>query len=111
MSIDLSREAPIKFNEAAKLLLVLESRPSHSTWWRWWRHGVHGVRLETIVFGGRRYTTKEAVQRFITATTAASIGELPPTRTPARRQRNHDRARQELIDAGIADVKQRGHGA
>ena len=71
MSIDLTRERPISFNEAAKYL-PRGYRPHLSTWWRWHKHGIKGVRLETVVLGGRRYTTAEAVQRFASALSVRS---------------------------------------
>ena len=47
-------------------------RPHPSTIWRWHRQGVHGIRLETVLVGGTRYSSVEAVQRFIERTTAAA---------------------------------------
>ncbi len=73
MLIDVSRERPISFNAAAKFLPE-GTRPHLSTWWRWWRFGLRGIRLETVVIGGRRYTTAAAVQRFAAALTRASVG-------------------------------------
>lgn len=35
---------------------------------RWMRHGVRGVRLESIQIGNRRFTSEEAIQRFICRT-------------------------------------------
>ncbi|MBA4016461.1 MAG: hypothetical protein C0483_04675 [Pirellula sp.] len=68
MSIDLANERLLTFDEAAELLPPAR-RPSHATWWRWWRHGVQNVRLETAVVGGRRYTTRAAVERFAASMT------------------------------------------
>jgi len=45
----------------------IPSKPHLSTVVRWTRQGVKGVRLETVVFGGRRFTSREAIQRFIQA--------------------------------------------
>lgn len=36
-----------------------------STLWRWTRHGVRGVRLETMLVGGLLFTSREAIQRFL----------------------------------------------
>jgi hypothetical protein len=44
---------------------VVPGRPHVSTLIRWWRDGVRGVKLETVVVGGRRFTSIEAVHRFI----------------------------------------------
>ena len=73
MAIDLERERLISFSEAAKYL-PSDSRPHASTWWRWWRVGVKRIRLETVVCGGRRYTTAEAVIRFFHRVTIATDG-------------------------------------
>lgn len=35
---------------------------------RWMRHGIRGVRLESIFIGNRRFTSKEAILRFIQKT-------------------------------------------
>ncbi len=44
---------------------ALPSRPHLATVWRWGLHGVRGVKLETLLIGGVRYTSDEAVARFI----------------------------------------------
>lgn len=74
--IDLKFERLRAFNQAARVL-PKGSRPNQSTWWRWWRHGVRGVRLETVIVGGKRYTTDEAVLRFVAALNAATPGTVP----------------------------------
>ena len=94
MAIDLSCEQPITFNEAANFLPEA-SRPSLSTWWRWWRHGVKGVRLETVVVGGRRYTSASAVRRFAAALTATSTDTPEPTCVAA----GHNEAEEEVENA------------
>ncbi len=70
MAIDLDNEPLLNFTQAAELLPV-GSRPSSSTWWRWHRYGIGGVKLETVVVGGARLTTKAALERFIVASSAA----------------------------------------
>ena len=80
MTIDLTKERPVSFNGASRFLPD-DLRPHATTWWRWWKKGRFGVRLETVVIGGRRYTTKAAVRRFITALTAASSGTVATTTT------------------------------
>ena len=67
--IDIEKETLISFSEAARLL---PGRTSPSTFWRWHRKGCRGIRLETIVIGSRRWVSREALQRFIDATTAAA---------------------------------------
>src|SRR5262245_4075347 len=72
-----------------------------STLWRWMQRGVRGIRLETVMIGGIRYTSREALERFIAATTAAADGTAPRIRTPLQRQRAIDAANKELESAGI----------
>ena len=67
MAISLDEEL-LSPAEAARLI---PKRRVPSTIWRWYRHGVRGVQLETVVIGGRRYTSREALQRFIRRTTEA----------------------------------------
>jgi len=83
MSIDLNVERPITFNRAARYL-PRSSRPNQSTWWRWWRHGVRGIQLETVLIGGRRYTTREAVLRFAAALTSITDSSPPTSFSPGR---------------------------
>lgn len=35
---------------------------------RWMRHGVRGIKLESILIGNRRFTSEEAILRFIEQT-------------------------------------------
>jgi len=42
---------------------------SASTLHRWQRRGLRGIRLETAIVAGVRYTSIEAIKRFISATT------------------------------------------
>lgn len=42
-------------------------RPSRETIERWIRKGVRGAILETVKVGGNRFTSKEAIVRFLTA--------------------------------------------
>jgi len=54
----------------------LPGQPHLSTLWRWYRRGVRGVRLETVVVGGRRFTSRAAIERFIERTTVARDGAV-----------------------------------
>jgi hypothetical protein len=45
--------------------LAQQQQVSSSTVWRWTMRGLRGVRLETYSIGGRRFTTREAFDRFI----------------------------------------------
>jgi hypothetical protein len=44
---------------------LLSTNPSAATMWRWAIRGVDGVKLETFKIGGRRYTTPESVEKFL----------------------------------------------
>jgi hypothetical protein len=45
----------------------IPGRPSVPTLFRWSLRGVRGVRLETWLVGGRRFTSRDAIARFIAA--------------------------------------------
>jgi hypothetical protein len=93
VSIDISSERLISLAEATK---VLPGRPHLSCLHRWRLRGVAGIKLETVRVGGRRYTSDEALQRFIAAVTAAADGKAVPVRTPRQRVRDIERAEREL---------------
>ena len=69
MNIHIQSEKLCTLREAAKLL---PRRPNISTLHRWRQKGIRGVRLDTCLIGGIYYTSHEALQRFIEATTAAA---------------------------------------
>ena len=73
---------------------------SPSTVWRWAMHGVRGVKLETQVWGAKRFVTESALEQFRADCTAAANGEQPQVRTPKQRSRDADRADKELADQG-----------
>jgi hypothetical protein len=96
--IELSAENVFPIAEAPK---HIPGRPSIATVWRWVLRGCAGTKLESILIGGRRFTSEEAIQRFADATTAAADGDPAPARTSRQRQRAIDRAERELSEAGI----------
>jgi hypothetical protein len=59
--IDVVRENIRSYGEAGQ---VVPGRPHASTFARRATRGRSGVRLETVVIGGRRYTSLEALERF-----------------------------------------------
>lgn len=77
--VSLMSETLLPLAEAGR---SLPPKPGPSTLWRWHRRGISGVKLETVVIGGRRYTSQEALRRFVDATTAAR--ESSPKTTPDR---------------------------
>ena len=56
--IDINEEEVISLTQVSK---EYPGRPNASTVWRWHARGLHGIRLETIVLGGRRMTSREAL--------------------------------------------------
>ena len=63
--IDYEREELISFNSAPKH--YPGQKPHIATCHRHRLRGVRGVCLETILVGGKRYTSREAIARFIRA--------------------------------------------
>ncbi len=82
MSITLFEQL-LSFADASR---VLQSRPHVSSIWRWSTRGVRGIRLETVQVGGRRFTSREALERFIARTTAAR-DEAAAVDYPSRKRR------------------------
>jgi hypothetical protein len=60
--IDTATEQLIPLTHAPQ---AVPHRPHLSTARRWARQGVGGVVLETVMIGGRRFTSREALQRFV----------------------------------------------
>jgi hypothetical protein len=74
-------------------------RPHHSTALRWALRGVKGVKLETVVIGGRRYTSDQAFARFVQRLNAAQTEQGEVRGVAARAQQA--RVEQELDRAGL----------
>jgi hypothetical protein len=72
-----------------------------ATIWRWMQRGIRGIKLETILIGGQRMTTREAMRRFFAATTEAADGRAPSPAPSLHRQKQIEAAERELADAGI----------
>ncbi len=53
-------------------------KPSPATLWRWATKGCKGIILETLMVGGTRCTSLEALQRYFDALTAAAESGQPP---------------------------------
>ena len=80
-------------------------KPIHvSVAYRWSQKGLHGVRLETVQYGGRRMTSREAISRFVKRLSEkaglAGGSDAPPVRTPAARRRGHEKANAACESAG-----------
>ncbi len=71
--IDTTVEKPIPLDQLPpEAIPGRRGKPVHQvTLSLWYRRGVRGVRLETIMIGGRRATTLEALSRFYTAVSLA----------------------------------------
>ena len=57
--------------------------------YRWALHGIRGVKLETYKIGGRRFTSVEALHRFVENLNAAAY-QAPAVSSAARAKRAAD---------------------
>ena len=97
MAIDLDSEDIITLGEACRLVPPHGIAPS--TMARWIQRGVRGVVLETVLIGGRRLTSREAIARFFEAQN--SDQSPAPQITASQRQRQSAAARKALAEIGI----------
>jgi hypothetical protein len=70
MAIDVEREHLVPIVEAARH--YPGRTPHFATCVRHALRGVRGVRLDTVMIGGRRYTSVEAIRRFLNEINARS---------------------------------------
>jgi len=98
MPIDLSTETVFPVTEAPK---HIPGRPSQASVWRWVLNGVGGVKLESILIGGKRFTSAESIQRFCDRRTTAADGDATPVRTSKQRDKAIRAVERELAEAGI----------
>jgi hypothetical protein len=80
--IDPRFEKLLSLTQAAKL--VPGGGVHLSTLHRWRLRGVKGVRFETVLVGGKRLTSQEAIERFIKRTTAAADGQQVSSSGPTK---------------------------
>jgi hypothetical protein len=71
-----------------------------ATLYRWAQTGIRGIRLETIMVGGTRCTSTEALQRFFDMITAA-CEPVAPSLPPKPRRKQIEAAERRLAKAGI----------
>jgi hypothetical protein len=83
----------------SKASAEVPGRPHTSTVVRWARHGVRGVKLESVAIGGRRFTSAEAVARFLSRLNER--GSISSTSLSQKRQQEIAREEAELDAAGI----------
>lgn len=60
--IDLKSEQLVHLTQARE---YIPGQPHSGTIRRWFREGLRGITLETVMVGGRRFTSQEAISRFI----------------------------------------------
>lgn len=97
--IDVESETLVQFPEA-RSAFPGDRRHSLATLHRWRLRGVRGVKLETVLIGGLRYTSKEAIARFIAAQNADDAPAAPAI-TPTQRRRQAQAAQRALQEAGL----------
>ena len=89
--IDPTVEKVVPLNRAR-----IPGNPHTATRWRWCLSGLKGgVKLESIKIGGVRYTSQEAVGRFI-----ARLNADQPDAVPEPPNRRTEKAEAELIAKG-----------
>jgi len=101
--LDIFAESLLPLSQAPSLL---PGRVHRSTLERWRMRGRRGVKLETVLVGGIRYTSKEALSRFVNGVTAAAdgaetVGGPGPAETNAERERAIQRAERYLEAEGV----------
>lgn len=66
---------------------VTGKRPNVSVPWRHSQYGIDGIKLEIVIMGGKRMTSKEACIRFFEARTQQKLnGSTSPTSCPTGQQ-------------------------
>lgn len=93
--IDINSETLVPIKKAAT---VIPGRPHIATVYRWINQRSNP--LETILVGGRRYTSREAVERFIERA-SSGVRDETPSQFSKRRQSEIEAAERELEEAGI----------
>jgi hypothetical protein len=93
MSIDIDSEELIHLPAARALF---PQRPAVNTLHRWRLKGVRGVKLETVLIGALRYTSREACRRFIAAQNAGDPGNKPDPAAASRRAKEAGRALEKI---------------
>ena len=95
--IDVKTETLFQFSKA-RSEFPDGKRRSLATMHRYRLHGVRGTRLETVLIGGSRCTSAEAISRFIAAQNATETSV--PQFSPSQRQRQAETADRLLQEAG-----------
>ena len=74
----MEQELYMPLNQARKEVPT-QKKPHPATMWRWSTRGVRGVVLETMMIGGQRCTTRNAIDKFLRDVTAAANVGAPVT--------------------------------
>ena len=77
MTIDIHGERLLTLSQVVR---ALPKKVAPSTIWRWYRKGIRGVVLETVLVGGTRYTSVEALNRFATTLTDNAQPDVLPAK-------------------------------
>ena len=93
--IDFATEEPIPITLAPS---HIPGRPALSTIWRWLQVGVRGRKLESGMIGGRRWTSRQAIQRFLASDDAQ---EQPVSVSLSQRRKQSTAASKALRDRGL----------
>lgn len=78
--MQLLQETRISVTKAAREIFHVNP----ATAWRWCLRGCRGIRLQSILIGGVRFTSREACDRFLAALNGNPSPQPPalPTRSP-----------------------------
>jgi hypothetical protein len=102
MAISIQKETLIPFREIPNWCEKnLGDRIHPSTAVRWRLRGARGVKLESILAGGQRYTSHEALLRFFNGATAAADATLIPRLEVGLDQRQIQASERFLDSEGI----------
>src|SRR5262245_40583903 len=101
--IDIYGETLVSLDEVAEFM-----KATQSSVYAWTRKGCRGVKLESVQLGGKRYSTREAVARFVAALSdparveklRESTGGYVHARSVKARRREAKRSSERLRKAG-----------
>jgi hypothetical protein len=101
MTIDVKAETIISFSDARSAFPGIDRRLSLATLHRWRLKGIRGIKLQTILIGGLRYTSREAIIRFVDGLNAGDTPAVPAITAPQRRKQS-EAAQFQLEEMGIS---------
>lgn len=77
MPINIDSDRLIPLSQVPKYLEKRTGkRPNTATIFRWRQRGISGIRLESVLIGGRSYTSVEALERFCSLAELARHGRI-----------------------------------